>query len=70
MDASGWCTEDAEGNEVCKGTDIQEATVVILSGTILSYPDGDARKHLTAAAVEVILDALRYPEIGGYDDPE
>ncbi len=67
MDASGWCSEAADETTVCKG-DPDNPTMVILSGTILSYPDGEAREHLTDAAVEVIRDAIKDPGIGGYSD--
>jgi len=67
MDESGWCSEEADGTTVCKG-DSDSPTTVILSGTILSYPDNDARKHLTNAAVEVIMEAIKDPDIGGYNE--
>ncbi len=67
MDASGWCSEAADETTVCKG-DPDNPTTVILSGTILSYPDGKARERLTDAAVEVIKEAIKDPGIGGYSD--
>ena len=61
MDASGWCsdTDNATPITVCKGTAIGDPTTVILSGTVLSYPDGTARQEITNAAVEVIIDAIK-----------
>ena len=44
------------------------ATTVILSGTLLSHPDGTARQKITDAAVEVIIGAIKHPTIGGYND--
>ena len=68
MDGSGWCNEAANEEIVCKGAAIPDATTVILSGTVLSYPEGEARQEMTAAAVEVIIDAIKDPTIGGYND--
>ncbi len=70
MDASGWCTDtdDATPVTVCKGTSaINDPTTVIMSGTVLSYPDGTARQEITRAAVEVIMDAIKSGDI--YDQP-
>lgn len=70
MDASGWCTEtnDATPVTVCKGTSaIGDPTTVIMSGTVLSYPDGTARQEITSAAVEVIMDAIKRGDL--YDQP-
>ncbi|MCP4606476.1 MAG: hypothetical protein GY847_39210 [Proteobacteria bacterium] len=68
MDASGWCTQSASGEEVCKGADIPDATRVIVSGTVLSYQDGPARQYVTQAAVDVVMEAIKDPFIGGYKD--
>ncbi len=67
MDASGWCTDSKDAITVCKGAAIVDATTVILSGTLLSYPDGTARQELTGAAVEVIIDAIKRGDL--YDQP-
>ena len=68
MDGSGWCNEAANKEIVCKGAAIPDATTVILCGTVLSYPEGEARQEITAAAVEVIIGAIKDPTIGGYND--
>jgi hypothetical protein len=68
MDTSGWCSEANDASTVCKGTATPDATTVILSGTILSYPDGTARQEITDAAVEVIIGTIKDPAIGGYND--
>jgi hypothetical protein len=69
MDASGWCTDtdDATPVTVCNGADIADATTVILSGTVLSFPDGIVRQEITSAAVEVIMDAIKRGDL--YDQP-
>jgi len=70
MDGSGWCSEAADETVVCRGAAPPNATTVILSGTVLSYPDGEARQELTAAAVKVIIGAIKDPAIGGYNDTD
>jgi hypothetical protein len=69
MDASGWCsdTDNATPVTVCRGADIADPTTVILSGTVLSYPDGPAREGITNAAVEVIMGAIKSGDL--YDQP-
>jgi hypothetical protein len=69
MDASGWCsdTDNATPVTVCKGAAIAEPTTVIMSGTVLSYPDDTARQEITSAAVEVIMDAIKSGDL--YDQP-
>ena len=69
MDASGWCAEAEDTSIACKGAAIPDATTVIISGTVLSHPDETARQEMTDAAVEVILGAIKDPDIGGYNDP-
>jgi hypothetical protein len=66
MDASGWCTDSKDEITVCKGAAIADATTVILSGTLLSYPDATARQELTSAAVEVVTNAIAHY----YDDDD
>ena len=69
MDASGWCATASDGTtSVCKGTAAPGATEVIITGTVLSHPDGPARQAVTLAATEVIVGAIKNPLIGGYDD--
>jgi hypothetical protein len=69
MDASGWCATASDGTtSVCKGTAAAGATEVIITGTVLSHPDGAARQAVTLAATEVILGAIKDPASGGYDD--
>jgi hypothetical protein len=68
MDASGWCSEAADTTEVCRGSADPNPTEVIITGTLLSHPDGDAREAITLAATEVIVGAIKDPAIGGYDD--
>jgi hypothetical protein len=68
MDASGWCNEAGNAETVCKGAAIEDATRVIISGTVLSHSDGTARQEITDAAVEVILAAIKDPAIGGSND--
>jgi hypothetical protein len=68
MNTLGWCsdTEDAIPVTVCKGH-ATDPTTVILSGTVLSHPDGTARQEITKAAVEVIMDAIKSGDL--YDQP-
>jgi len=68
MDGLGWCTEAADTTVVCRGTTDPNPTEVIITGTILSHPDGDAREAVTLAATEVIIGAIKDPDVGGYDD--
>jgi hypothetical protein len=67
MNASGWCTQSSDNTTVCKG-DPDNPTTIIISGTILSHADGPAREHLTDAMVEVIVEAIMDPEIGGFEN--
>ena len=68
MDASGWCSAAANSTVVCRGAAIPDATEVIITGTVLSHPDGPARQAVTLAATEVIVGAIKDPAVGGYDD--
>jgi hypothetical protein len=68
MDASGWCSEALDLTVVCKGTADPNPTEVILTGTVLSHPDGAARAAVTLAATDVIVGAIKNPAVGGYDD--
>jgi hypothetical protein len=75
-DATGWpsipgCIEDpdcaAHNQPVNKGS-ATKPTRAIITSAILSRGNGDARTHLTRAAVQSIIAAIKNPDVGGHGD--
>jgi hypothetical protein len=75
-DAAGWpsvpgCIDDpdcaAHNAPVNKGS-ATKPTRAIITGTILSRGNCDARTHLTEAAVKSVIAAIKNPDIGGHGD--
>lgn len=75
-DAAGWsgvpgCIDDpdcAAHNEPVNKGSATKPTRAIITGTILSRGNCDARTHLTEAAVKSVIAAIKNPDIGGHGD--
>jgi hypothetical protein len=64
-DASGWCSVAASGEEVCKGTTIDPTTIIVTGSLLSTTGASEARDKFTDAAVAVISDAIKDPNVGG-----